>query len=426
MQLLIDNELKYGNLLLVDTPHLIARYNRALEEACGRQTELESFHIDGGGYSPEVAKEFDDKTYLNPHGVNKKIIILTLEQEGLPTLDSYFSTTRDIIAQFINDNKPELFALTSRDVVYGELANSTFKIESFIDLLCIKKVNVEIKTVGGAIKKGKKLSNMIKSFMSSDESWHNEDTINEIIELSTLVGDIRRNNIEPRSTEYSQTNFYTRHFGGAYVFHHDDGKFTVIAQDKKIKKLIDKCPLQVEYIHISDRKAVSMFLGHNHIIEMFSDRFLRQNIELVRQKINFIVIDHMARANPDMDIMPIDDNDIKNYIYDNYDDLPSEFRVLSKTVKLIDNGYSVDLDSIPEDVFFYFVRSSDHDLKDLINQLIAHYTPLDFLSVFISNKALFYDMYREWPDSKKSYVVEYLVQKYQQDKHRVKDKFFGG
>ena len=141
MQTLIDNELKYGNLLLVDSPHLVARYNRALNAVCNKTTELESFHVDGGGYSPEIAREFDDKKYLNPYGVNKKIILLSLEQEGLPVLDAYFSSTRIMIASFIHDNREELFALTSRDVVYGELENSTFKIENFVDLASSKASN---------------------------------------------------------------------------------------------------------------------------------------------------------------------------------------------------------------------------------------------------------------------------------------------
>ena len=430
MQTLIDNDLKYGNLLLVDSPHLIARYNRALEAICNKTTTLKSFHVDGGGYSPEIAKEFDDKKYLNPYGVNKKIILLSLDQEGLPILDAYFSSTRIMISSFIRDNKEELFALTSRDVVYGELENSTFRIENFVDLLCIKRIIFNINTVSNSIKKGKVLSRLIDKFIYSDSDWHDENTINDIIELSSVVGDIRRHNIEPKHREYKQTTFFSRHFGGVYVFNHANDEntteeFTVIAHDRTVKKQVRDCHLPINFIHIDDRKAVIKFLMDHNIIEVFSDSYFRKNIELIREKINFIVLAHMSRASPDDDLSPVDDNDIKNYIYEFYDDLPKIFHVLSKTVKLIDNGYSVDLSSIPEDVFFYFVRSSNHELKDLVNQLIAYYTPLDFLSVFMSNKALFYELYEEWPESKKSYIVEYLVRHYQQDKHRMKDIFFG-
>jgi len=425
MQLLVDNELKYGNLLLVDSAHLIARYNRALNVICGKKTELEIFHIDGSGYSPEVAKELDDKEYMNPHGVNKKIIILSLEQEGLPVLDSYFSTTRDLIRRFIQDNKSELFALTSRDVVYGELENSTFKIESFTDLLCIKRIIFEINTVGDSIKKGKQLTSLIKSFMVNDNMWHDEKTVEEIIGLSSVVGDIRRHQVTPSHTEYKQINFYSRHYGGVYVFNHDNGDYTVIAHEEQYRKEAETCHLNVKFIHIDDKKEVIAFLKKNNIVEMYSDRYLRKNIDLMREKINFIAIDHMSQTHTDADLTDISDDEIKKYIYDHYDELPKEFRVLSKAVKLIDNGYSVDLESGSDDIFFYFARSSDHDLKDLVNQLIAYYTPLDFLNVFISNKRAFYELYDEWSNSKKSFVVNYLVREYQQDKHRIKGKFFG-
>ena len=56
----------YGNLVRVGSPSLVQRYNRALEKLIGRQTALETFHIDLSGFSPEIGHEFDDDTYLNP------------------------------------------------------------------------------------------------------------------------------------------------------------------------------------------------------------------------------------------------------------------------------------------------------------------------------------------------------------------------
>ena len=62
---LIEKGLMFGGLIEIATPSLVARYNRALLALSGRQTKLESFHIDISGFAPEIGDELDDDLYLN-------------------------------------------------------------------------------------------------------------------------------------------------------------------------------------------------------------------------------------------------------------------------------------------------------------------------------------------------------------------------
>jgi hypothetical protein len=75
MDLLRQNELIYGRLLPVDEPHLIARYNKALEAFGLKPTKLKKFEIDRTGFSPQVAEELTDPLYLDPNEVNRRFII---------------------------------------------------------------------------------------------------------------------------------------------------------------------------------------------------------------------------------------------------------------------------------------------------------------------------------------------------------------
>jgi hypothetical protein len=50
MNLLRDNELIYGRLLPVEEPHLIERYNKALDGFGLRPTARTSFEIDRSGF----------------------------------------------------------------------------------------------------------------------------------------------------------------------------------------------------------------------------------------------------------------------------------------------------------------------------------------------------------------------------------------
>lgn len=61
MHRLINKGLMFGNLFRVDSPPLVARYNRALLSLTGKQTGLGEFHIDISGFSPEIGEELGDR-----------------------------------------------------------------------------------------------------------------------------------------------------------------------------------------------------------------------------------------------------------------------------------------------------------------------------------------------------------------------------
>ena len=142
MKRLIEKGLMFGNLIEVSSPALIERYNRALKHLCGKQTKLKDFHIDISGYSPEIGDELKDDLYLNPAGNNRQFILLTTAQKTAPLLNIKFSTSRGIIRQFIEANESQLFALTARDAVAGELQNSVYDVATPAKLCDIRRVTV--------------------------------------------------------------------------------------------------------------------------------------------------------------------------------------------------------------------------------------------------------------------------------------------
>ena len=130
MKRLIKSGLMFGNLIHVDSPALVERYNRALKNLTGKTTQLTDFYIDISGYSPEVGDELGDHLYLNHAGVNRQFILLSPDQKRSPLLNAMFSTSRGILRQFITENEPQLFALTARDAVAGERVNSVYLADS--------------------------------------------------------------------------------------------------------------------------------------------------------------------------------------------------------------------------------------------------------------------------------------------------------
>ena len=152
MNRLISRGLMFGNLIPVDSPALVERYNRALKHLTGKETRLTDFHIDLSGYAPEVGEELGDHLYLNPNGMNRQFILLTTEQKDAPLLNAKFSTSRGILVRFIEENEQQLFALTARDAVTGELGNTVFKLTNPAQLMDLRQVTVSADTTGQVVK----------------------------------------------------------------------------------------------------------------------------------------------------------------------------------------------------------------------------------------------------------------------------------
>ncbi|MDZ4134567.1 MAG: DUF6638 family protein, partial [Paracoccaceae bacterium] len=183
MKRLIEKGLMFGNLVEVSSPALIERYNRALKHLTGKQTSLTDFHIDISGYSPEVGDELGDDLYLNSNGCNRQFILLTTAQKSAPLLNARFSTSRGILRQFYEANEAQLFALTARDAVAGELANSVYEVSVPARLFDIRRVTIEADTIGGHVADAARLARLIERFRAEPDGWRDDLLIADMIGL---------------------------------------------------------------------------------------------------------------------------------------------------------------------------------------------------------------------------------------------------
>lgn len=417
---LIERGLMYGNLVEVSSPTQVERYNAALEKLTGRRTALESFHIDLSGFSPEIGDEFGDETYINPNGCNRQFILLTLAQAACPLVGAKFSTSRAILKQFIEDNRDVLFALTARDAVMGELVNSVYRIESAADLLTIRSIRVEANTPRGLVSDAEDLILRINKFLESDSAWWDEESVEEMVALAQRVGDVSRHPLTPTETTYRKGNFFTSHLGGLYVFR-DVRQPALITCDPGF----DPATTDMRVISIHDAQAVAEFLRVNRLVETIFDARGLDERGLLRQRLDFILVDHLASNGAPGDLEKLTRDDLRSAVHRHLDALPEEFHQIAATLRAIDQESARPPLRPEEPAYFYHLRSASHLDRDLVNHLLAHVTPLDVRQLFICNKDRFYLHYREWGDAKRDYVAEFLAKEYAIDKRGVRDALYG-
>ncbi|HBZ45137.1 MAG TPA: hypothetical protein DEO85_14015 [Maritimibacter sp.] len=418
---LIKRGLMFGNLIRVDSPALIRRYNRALHNLTGKRSELTEFHIDISGYSYEIGEELGDHLYLNPNGVNRMFIILTTDQKTAPLLNAKFSTSRGILRQFIEENEAKLFALTAHDAVAGELDNSVFEASEAARLLDIRTITVNADTTQSHVENARKLADRIETFQTAEDAWFDDVLIAEMIGLAKKTGDVTRQPIDLDRPSYEQSNFWTAHFGGLYVFR-DVAEPAVVAVG-------DKDPLGVLPIETTldfgDRNGIAAFLEVNELVEPIIKARGVDGAAILRQKMDFILVD--AATSAGIEIEEMDHRALHRLAQRMGSDLPEEFLKLNQLVRWALNGGKWPRIASDDASYFYTLRARpDHPDRDLINMMLSELSPLDIRQLFICHKQAFYDAYATWPDDKKEYVAEFLHRDYAANKAGAREALFGG
>lgn len=418
MKRLIQNGLMFGNLFHVSSPALVERYNRALDHLTGKQTELNDFHVDISGYSPEIGDELNDVLYLNPGGVNRQFILLSTDQKRAPLLHEKFSTSRDILRRFIEVNEPQLFALTATDAVAGELVNSVYNVDAPARLFDIRQVRIEADTANGTLAQAEHLSQLVERFKTEDDGWFDDVLIADMIETAKQTGDVTRNPVHLKYETFEQRNFWTSHFGGLYIFQGVEHPAVIASADKP------KGDLPIKYVFdTSERNQIAKFLDFNGLVEPILAASGIDSAAILRQKMDFLTADALAREG--VDLTGRSRNDLRRLARANAGALPEEHAMLASLVRWAETGGVWPRISSDDPGYFYSLRAADTPDKDLVNMLLAELCPLDIRQLFICHKALFYRLYRDWPEAKKAYAADFLANEYAVDKAGARAALFG-
>ncbi|MDO9638979.1 MAG: hypothetical protein Q7J44_10590 [Pseudotabrizicola sp.] len=419
MRRLIEKGLMFGNLIEVSSPALIDRYKRAMKHLCGRETALTDFHIDISGYSPEIGAELGDDLYLNPNGANRQFILLTTAQKNAPLLNAKFSTSRGIIRQFIDTNEAQLFALTARDAVAGELQNSVFEISTPAKLLDIRRITVEADTIGGHVADAGKLAKLIDRFRQEPDGWRDDLLIAEMIGLAKKTGDVTRVPVHLLQMRFEQPNFWTSHFGGLYVFR--DVPFPAVIAALPRESLGD-VPVSSVF-DLTNRNQIADWLERNQLAEPIVQARGMDAAAVIRQKMDFILVEAAESLN--LDIGDARRTELRSIAHRLGSSLPPEFQGLAALLRWIEAGGTWPRITSEHPAYFYTLRARAHKDRDLVNMLLSELAPMDVRQLFIVHKELFYASYARWSDRKRQYVADFLEREYVVDKQGARDALFG-
>ncbi|KUM24848.1 hypothetical protein AU467_29160 [Mesorhizobium loti] len=423
--LLRDNELIYGRLLAVDEPHLIQRYNKALAAFGLEPTKLKSFQIDRTGFSPEVAEECGDYDYLDPNEVNRRFIILTPSQIGLPVVHTAFSNTSQLMFEFMSKNQRAIDALTIKDVIYGEIEDSVPKVNDIEDLLSINQVEFKVLSAEDVLGKAAELGKLVDRLKQEPDAWRDDAMLERMVDLAKVCGDIRENALVPDQVIFRHNAYWTSHFGGLYVF--VDPDMTTVISDPAAPGFRRSRPWQVSYLSINDADKVFRFLAATGRLDLPRASWIEASGYL-EHRAEMVVRALIRDAEPNRNLTDVDKVWLQTWIHGHADLIASDgnFPFLNAAKREIAQFGHLKLEDVPPRQRFLVVRARpDHPDAWLTNQLISDFVPQDFVSRYVFNKPGFYKDFDGFSDAWRSHVVDVLKTTYLKDKVAFRARLYG-
>ena len=186
----------------------------------------------------------------------------------------------------------------------------------------------------------------------------------------------------------------------------------------------DLAELPIKYMfNLKHRNQIAKFFEFNDLVEPIVKARGIDASAILRQKMDFIVVDAAQEAQ--IDLTGATRRDIRGLARRFADRLPPEWHALNQLVRWAEGDASWPRISSDHPAYFYTLRASDHADKDLVNMLLSELAPKDIRQMFICHKEAFYRAYAGWSETKKSYVADFLDREYQADKAGARAALFG-
>ncbi|MCA1367784.1 hypothetical protein I6F15_10265 [Bradyrhizobium sp. BRP14] len=425
MKRLLEAELIYGRLLDISEPHLIARYNKALEGFGLRPTALERFSIDMTGFSPEIAEELGDRDYLDPNRVNRRFIILTPAQAELPVVHTSFSNTAALMHEFFNANSRAINAVTIKDALYGEIEDSVSVIEDIDDLLSINEVRFRVLSAEDMLGKATELRELIDRLKKVPNAWADDAMIERMVELAKTTGDIRQNALVPEELVFRHEAYWANHFGGVYVFL--DEKTTTVICDPSVPGFRRSRPWQVSYIAITDHARIYDFLATTNRLQLPQASWVQES-GLFQHRADMVIRGLINEADATANLMNADRIWLQTWIHRNAALVARDgiYPFLQEMSRAIAATGTISMQEVAPESRFLLVRAAPrHPDQWLVNRVISQLNPRDFVSRFVFDKQGFYESYERYSEKFREYVVATLTDTYLRDKAAFRHKLYG-
>ena len=399
MQKLVQANLYHANPIKING-FLIERYNECLNLLGIKPTNLTQFTIDAKGWSPEIAQEKNEIHYLNNGDANNHAIIISPQQKDKEVLEPFHHFDQELIHLVFTHYEDVITDITKESAICLDFNQGIDVYNNSFDLLKYNKVEIKFYLTND-LKKVKEEQLALADDFDNGNNFIDVNLHQKILQSVRKYGDLRNRDVNLKPLFYAISSFYTKAFGGVFIFKDFIKPLFVFESREYQKKAISNTSLDVLIYHVSDTELVDkledyIVIDNNVSTFIKSDKYNRVKKHVFAQLF----------SNLDHEFETIFTNELIFKRYLNQLDEQGRTKLLS-----IENYAKDSSNFVSDDLWHttYYPHSSlTTDTQDLLWKLLTKIAPKDPLYMFQHTKNLFKDNFSTWNESYKDYIINYI------------------
>lgn len=410
---LINSGLFGGQLFHVGSADMVRRYNECLEDIGLTPTALEEFHIDGLGWSPEIAEEQHNREYLSHGAANPYAIIISPEQRNCSLYYPYHSFDWEIHHEVFEKYGSQINDITAECGLWLTLDQDISAYRAPQDLLMFDVVKVHFKTTKNLIDAAREQRELVRRFHDVEMAWADRELRKKIAESGRMYGDLRYRDLDLITLPFSNIKaFYSSAFGGLFVLRDRSfGKPVLVFQSND-----SKVSGEVEHSHVEynlNDPALLTFLFSNRFVE-YSYAHFQKDPELLDHELRLLIAKACMEGDEVCDLVTITPSKLnglvnklvaKGVLGDAYFELEELKRCLARK-----EPYKSDKEDLVRDHFIHPVQELDPQIKAILWQMLAIIFGVNEVIRYTFNKPEFYARFSEWPEFVQLWVISEIQQ----------------
>jgi len=379
---------------------LVNRYNQCLELIGSTPSTLKSFSIDGMGWSPEIAEEKNDNYYLNIGEANTNAIIISPDQYKKPVYMPSHSFDRNVMNAVFAAYKKEIRSITKDSAICLHLDQDIDAYYEPFDLLRYNKISVSFELLNNLADKQKEQEELIALF-NEGNNFIDRDIHQKLAHSAKSYGDLRNRKLSLDPITLDVSSFYTRAFGGIFIFK-DFIKDIMIFEDEVVfKKAISDTAHDVLLFHKNHDELMTTLISHLIVENDLKSALSTDRYKRIKQHLFFEEIENVSHSFKEI----LDSHFLfKKYLNLLDVELYYQKRITNKQLKIEDF-----VDEIYFKVLLTPHSSLQKEHEDLIWKLLVKIVPKDPVHAFWYDKELFYNMYNTWNPTYQDWVIEQIL-----------------
>lgn len=409
MQKLIEAGLLGDGLVAVNKPELIDRYNNALAETGLPKTTLSSFQVDGIGWSPEVAAELGNPSYLSVGAPNQVGIIISPDQGGKPIYLPFYSFHQDLIEVYFARFAQEIADVTRRSCIVLDMDQGMTDFESPLDLLLTTQFIVR-SSAGKLAEAAREQQDVVSRFMEDDETWFDPDIRQQLIASSRKHGDLRYRKVTIPDMRFDNVrDFYTRAFGGAYVFRSHGSPEILVLEDASLS-------------YPAKRRALALYsitntrlLHHLHECGLLQIdmAWYHENPTQMQYLHDCLVDEFLCRSEPDLGLTTLSLPQRKKMLLARKADAPEVIFELERLMRRLKKETlqtgDIEVTSGLGQALMHPSNNTTDSGRRVLWQLIAGFQPWNVHRRYMYRRNEFVSEFQTWPVSKQDWAVALIT-----------------